>query len=175
MQVLIRCVSDGCAPLCSDVRGLESLLEPLRDRWRRPRVPDITSLMRCLRHTVIIYTSEPVCMPSSPASCPNAADAAQSCASEHRNDFPRRVHGPPAPQKQPAQRGRILLRVDGAQDFTPARLPTARPPPVACPPPLPSLLPSLPVNGFVYDCYTIIRKSKRLSSGKLPAGANRFV
>ena len=80
-------------------------------------------------------------MPSPPASCPNAADAAractQSCAAGHRNDLPWRVHGPPAPQEQPAQPAASCCGPLAPWTARPPAHPPARRPP-ACPPTLPT-------------------------------------
>ena len=43
---------------------------------RRRSVPDMPSIMRCLRHTLVTRTSGPACMHCMPTRCPSAVHAA---------------------------------------------------------------------------------------------------
>lgn len=83
------------------------LARRLRDRCRRSCVPDMPILKCCICYALGLHTSEPVCVPQTPKSCPNAADTTQNahhlspCSS--RLTWPGRVHGPPIPREQTAE------------------------------------------------------------------------
>ena len=130
------CSRAMCAPvlLCKE---LVVLARPLRDHCRQRSVPDMPSNMRCLCHTLVLRTSEPVCMHCMPKSCPNAADAGRL----ERDHAPRSTElsflgALTAAGAARAARGsgHIILQDAGTADRSPAG-PPAHPPadPVAPP------------------------------------------
>ena len=120
------CSRAMCAPvlLC---KKLVVLARPLRDRCRRRSVPDVPPSMRCLCQTLVLRTSEPVCMHCTPTSCPNAADAGRlerdHAPQSTEPSFPGALTATGAARAARGS-GQILLQAAGEQT---ARLP-ARPP-----------------------------------------------
>ena len=120
------CSRAMCAPvlLC---KKLVVLARPLRDRCRRRSVPDVPPSMRCLCQTLVLRTSEPVCMHCTPTSCPNAADAGRlerdHAPQSTEPSFPGALTATGAARAARGS-GQILLQAAGTADCSPARPPT---------------------------------------------------